>query len=68
MKILLNNREEHIPEIQQSTVSALMEYKKYTFPNIIVRINGVRIKKDMYASTTIQDGDRIEMIHMVSGG
>ncbi len=68
MRILLNNREEDLSVGDQVTVSELLAYKRYAFPNIIIKINGTLVRKEFYASATIVEGDRVEMIHMVSGG
>ncbi len=45
-----------------------MEIKKYTFSKIIVKVNGNHIEKEEYASTIVNDGDVVEMIHLLAGG
>ncbi len=50
------------------SVAQLLAIKKYTFPNIIVRINGKHIKKNEYESQQINDQDEVQIIHMISGG
>jgi len=68
MRIILNKREELFESLENITISDLLVYKKYVFPNIIVKINGILVKKESYPATLIKNGDRVEMIHMVSGG
>ncbi len=68
MRITLNHRQEELSACEPLTVAALLAIKRYSFPNIIVRINGSLIKRDAYASALIREGDQVEMIHMVSGG
>lgn len=50
------------------TVEKLLEKKRYTFPKIIVKINGVLIKKEEWPDTIINDGDDVKAIHIFAGG
>jgi thiamine biosynthesis protein ThiS len=68
MRILLNNREEEIIDKQQITVEELLEYKKFSFKFLVVKINGELVKKDHYGSTQISDGDQVMVLHLISGG
>ena len=45
-----------------------MEIKNFTFPKIIVKVNGNHIEQDEYATTLVNDGDNVEMIHLLAGG
>ena len=45
-----------------------MQIKNFTFPKIIVKVNGKHIEKEEYATTVINDGDNVEMIHLLAGG
>jgi len=67
MKIILNNREEELDN-QQVTVQELLDIKKFAFKMLVVKINGVLIKKDQYASSVIKDGDNVLVLHLMSGG
>lgn len=64
--IKLNNRD--FPWEEGLTIEKIMEIKKYSFPKIIVKVNGRHIEKEDYASTLINDGDNVEMIHLLAGG
>ena len=67
MIITLNNRTEEIPGISK-TVTEILEIKNFTFPRIIVKLNGNLIKKPSYAETAVRDGDDLNVIHLISGG
>lgn len=67
MKITLNNREEYI-EKETLTIAELLEMKTFTFKMLIIKHNGILIKKHLYDSTLIHDGDNITVLHLVSGG
>ncbi len=69
MKITLNNREEII-ETDKSilTITELFEIRKFSFRNLVVKINGTLIKRDEYAGATFKEGDKVDVIHMISGG
>jgi thiamine biosynthesis protein ThiS len=67
MKIKLNNRTEEIAE-DHLTVQRLLERKKFTFKILIIRVNGIIVKKDQYNETVIHDGDDVMVLHLISGG
>jgi sulfur carrier protein len=67
MEILLNNR----PEILDGdllTVNELLTVKNFTFRMLVIKINGVLVKKDQYATATIKNGDTVAVLHLISGG
>ena len=66
MNIMLNGNQFEISKAL--TVNELLSLKKYTFPNIIVRINDIFVKKDQYPNAMIHPGDKVQVIHMISGG
>ena len=67
MKIILNNIEEEF-EPDSLTISELLIEKKYSFKLLIIKINEKFIKKTDYEETTIEDGDVVDIIHLISGG
>ena len=67
MKILLNSREEEFDR-EKMSVSEMLLLKKFSFRMRIIKINNLLIAKDKYDSTFIQDGDRVEMLYLMSGG
>ncbi len=68
MKILLNNRNEAFDSYEEMSVEQLLKLKKFTFPMIIVKINGKLIKKDKYSTSIIKNGDDVTALHLISGG
>lgn len=67
MKIKLNNREEEFAGDKLS-VEEIIALKSYAFKMLVVRLNDQLVKKDMYSSTFVKDGDDLKVIHLVSGG
>jgi thiamine biosynthesis protein ThiS len=66
MSLLVNGKEVAFEE--QETVAELLNRLRFTFPLIIVKINGTLIKKKTYETTIIPDDARIDIVHMISGG
>ena len=58
--IKLNNRD--FPWEEGLTIEKIMQIKKFTFPKIIVKVNGNHIEKEDYAETFVNDGDNVEKI------
>lgn len=56
MKIKLNNREEEFAGDKLS-VEEIIAVKSYVFKMLVVRLNDHLVKKDMYSSTFVKDGD-----------
>jgi sulfur carrier protein len=67
MKIQLNNNPEEFP-YESITVDQLLQLKKYSFKMLIIRINGILVKKDEYATARISNEDDVMVLHLVSGG
>lgn len=67
MKILLNGREEEFGN-EKISVSEMLVVKKFSFRMRIIKINDLLIGKDLYDTTFIHDGDKVEMLYLMSGG
>lgn len=67
MKIILNNKEE-ILEGNQLTINELLQIKRYTFKMLVIKINGVLVKKSDYDTVVVKDGDDVMVLHLISGG
>ena len=67
MEILLNNRKETIDK-DRISVNDLLKVKKFTFKLLVTKINDKLIKKDERDSAIIVDGDKVTVLHMISGG
>lgn len=50
------------------TVRDAMNEMNYTFPMVIVSVNGKHIAKNELDTYELSDGDEIKVIHMESGG
>jgi thiamine biosynthesis protein ThiS len=66
VSITVNNNS--IDFVEQETIEDLLKRLKFTFPLIIVKINGKHIPRDSYHEVIIQDNADIKIIHMISGG
>lgn len=67
MKILLNNNNVEL-EHEEISVNDLLIVQKYTFKMLIIKINGKLVRKPEYENTFIKDGDKVDVIHLISGG
>ena len=67
MKISLNHKEVSMAG-ESLSVRELLTMMKFTFPLIIIKINGRLIKKEDYERVFVGDGDNVEAIHLISGG
>ncbi len=54
--------------VENETVKDLLKRMRYTFPNVVVKINGELVKRTDFAETIIPDDSEIAVIHMISGG
>lgn len=67
MTISLNNREEAFDK-EKITISELLIIKKYSFKMLVIKVNDKLINKENYESIIINDGDKVDIIHLMSGG
>jgi thiamine biosynthesis protein ThiS len=67
MKILLNNREE-VFQCEELVVAELLRLKSFTFKMLVIKINGILVKKADYETAVIRDGDEVQVLHLISGG
>ena len=50
------------------TLADYLEEAGYDTRGIAIERNGVVVPKSQYASTVLQDGDKVELVHCVAGG
>jgi thiamine biosynthesis protein ThiS len=67
MKIILNNTPEEI-EHNKITLGELIRYKNYTFRLLVTKINDQLINKEDRETTSVQEGDNVMVLHLISGG
>jgi sulfur carrier protein len=65
--ILVNNRDK-VEWEEDLTVSALLERFRYTFPHIIVKVDGEVVPREEYPTRTIPDDADVWVIHLIAGG
>lgn len=67
MRIILNNREEIIDD-QEITLQQLIDLKNYSFRMLVTKVNDKLVKKDDRSACPVRDGDKVTVLHLVSGG
>jgi thiamine biosynthesis protein ThiS len=67
MKILLNNKEESF-DGDKLSVTEIRQIKKFTYPKLIVKVNGRIIEEPDYNTTIVRDGDKVMILHLLAGG
>ena len=65
--ICVNNRDQ-IEWEEGLTVSGLLERFRYTFPHIVVSVNGEVVPREDFATRPIVDGADVRVIHLIAGG
>jgi len=54
--------------VKDETITRLLRRMNYTFPLVVVKIDGQVIPKSRYSETIVPDGSVVEVIHLISGG
>mgnify|MGYP002152219976 CR=1 FL=1 len=67
MKITLNNRPEDIAG-GPMTVNELIKYKNFSFKLLVTKINGKLVKTDERDMAMVDEGDDVQILHLISGG
>jgi len=57
-----------IPYIKDETITELLARMNYVFPMLVVVIDGKLIQEADFTSSKFEDGAKIEVIHLTSGG
>lgn len=65
--IQLNSSPETYPE-DSLTVAEILARKRWSFPLVIVKVDGELVEREDYASRRVPDGAAVEAYHLVSGG
>jgi thiamine biosynthesis protein ThiS len=65
--ILVNGKFEVAWE-EGMTVSVLLKKLKFSFPLIIVSVDGVLVPKEEYATRQVPDNSDVKVLHMTAGG
>lgn len=67
MKLQVNGEERELGD-GTATIAALLTELRYSFPLLIIRINGELIPRENYSNAAIATGDDVDIYHLVSGG
>ena len=65
MALIINGEE---VEAVGKTLADYLEEAGYDTRGIAIERNGAIVPKSQYASTVLQDGDKVELVHCVAGG
>ena len=66
MSIEVNGRK--VNWVEKETVKQLLKRIRYTFPLVIVKINGKIVPRTDFLDVAVPDNSQIAVIHMISGG
>jgi thiamine biosynthesis protein ThiS len=66
MKVFLNGQETEVPE--DLSVTTLLEWLKLPTDRVAVERNLVIVPREQWAGTSVETGDRFEVVHFVGGG
>jgi thiamine biosynthesis protein ThiS len=64
--ITLNGEKRSLPE--NLTVLALLDFLKIQHQRVAVELNREIVKKDVYGTTVIKEGDSVEVVSFMQGG
>lgn len=67
MEIILNNRKENI-EGGPMTVNELIKARNFTFKMLVTKVNGQLVRVEERDHVMINNGDKVEILHLISGG
>lgn len=67
MQLVVNGNSKQF-EVNQMTVSELINELQFVGKRIAVECNGEIIPKSQYAQSLLQDGDKLEVVGAVGGG
>lgn len=54
--------------LNEETVDDLLRRMGFVFPLLVVRINNQLIERKNYVTRILEDGDSVEVLHLLSGG
>lgn len=65
--MLLNNRIfEHYRK--DMTISDVIEVMRFTYPRLVIKVNGRLIQKSEYNFTILNENDDVKIHHLLAGG
>ena len=67
MNIILNNTPESI-EAEGLSVNELIRYKNFTFRLLVTKVNDRLVRTDERDNVIVNEGDNVQILHLISGG
>ena len=64
--VVVNGKDAVVPP--EATVTTFLAERGFHDKLVVVELNGVILPRDQFATTTLADGDRLEVVHFVGGG
>lgn len=69
MQVVINGKERDFPALSATaTVTDLVDALELKGDRIALERNGEIVRRNDWASTSIQSGDKFEIVHFVGGG
>jgi len=68
MKLQINGEEKTFEPASQPTLAALIESLGMKPDRVAIELNRDIVPRDHWAETTLNDGDKLEVVHFVGGG
>ncbi|MBT3756477.1 MAG: sulfur carrier protein ThiS [Candidatus Cloacimonetes bacterium] len=53
---------------ENMNIIVILKRMNYTFRMLVIKVDGKLVKKNEYASTIVQPGADVKVIHLISGG
>ena len=50
------------------TIRSLLEEKNFVFPLLVIKLNGQVVEDADFNVTTVNDGDNVTIMHLLTGG
>jgi sulfur carrier protein len=66
VRITINGEQKQIPD--NVTIAGLLEFLNIQHQRVAVELNLDIVKKDRYGTTTVKEGDSLEIVSFMSGG
>ena len=66
--MIIVNQRDRVAWHAGMTVAELLTFMTYTYPHIIVSINGVLVPYDTYDHTLVPDRSDVRVVHLMAGG
>lgn len=69
MRLVINGKERDFPALSDTvTVTDLIAALELKGDRVALERNGEIVRRDAWASTSVQSGDKFEIVHFVGGG